>query len=316
VHHLLGAEQLRLMDDAIVKLETKVGADASQVYSSLDFKTRSAHRCERRLMSTLDLTGSPPEWIKALGFEAVTAAGVPTAGLDSDGSWVQLTQTSYAIVAVSTGSNWIEINGDQTALFTGGVGFHVENSTGNDGDYVVISSSFTGGHTRIVVASVPNATANGDLYITDAPRGNSCGFIAGGVMYFPWEPELHIRIKTGGNIGTCIMLMGAQYVIGTVTRVAFSYDSAGSGHWEAKAVNGGSTTSVDTGIVVAINTVYEFHIVCKTASIDYYINGVLVATITTNLPTSTGQLIPEVLLQLKGAGVFLLLFGHYTARHK
>jgi hypothetical protein len=72
--------------------------------------------------------------------------------------------STFAITAVSTGSNTITIAGDRTNDFRAGERFRVIGSTGNDGVYVVITAVF-GSATVLTVASVTNATADGTVSI-------------------------------------------------------------------------------------------------------------------------------------------------------
>lgn len=65
--------------------------------------------------------------------------------------------------------------------------------------------------------------------------------------------------------------------------------SNSSGQWECISHDGTTATTVASGVTVANNTDYEMIIVLDYAGTDnakFYINGALVATITTNLPTS------------------------------
>jgi hypothetical protein len=83
--------------------------------------------------------------------------------------WLKI--DSFAIVAVSTGSEWIEISGDYTALFTAGRLFQVRSSTGNNGSWTVSSAAYQAGtvRTRITVTgNITNATADGHIAYLDA----------------------------------------------------------------------------------------------------------------------------------------------------
>jgi hypothetical protein len=75
----------------------------------------------------------------------------------------------YAIDQVSAASDYFRITGDFTALFTPGVDFRVDQSTGNDGVWTVDSSSYSVPYTTIyVTGDITDATADGViLYITD-----------------------------------------------------------------------------------------------------------------------------------------------------
>lgn len=79
----------------------------------------------------------------------------------------------YPITAATPGTpGTLTIAGDHTAEFYPLAGtvpaavFHVTGSTGNDGYYSVVSSSFGGGNTTITVETLPDGTADGDLGIS------------------------------------------------------------------------------------------------------------------------------------------------------
>lgn len=70
--------------------------------------------------------------------------------------------------------------------------------------------------------------------------------------------------------------------------VYFSYtDNVNSGRWECVTASGGSRTRTDSGVTVT-TSFFSLKAVINAAasSVDFYINGTLVATNTTNIPTS------------------------------
>lgn len=70
-----------------------------------------------------------------------------------------------AITAVSTGSDYFEIDGDHVDAFPVGSTFKVTGSTGNDGRWTVSAVSIVSGDTRIeVVEDVTDATVDGDIH--------------------------------------------------------------------------------------------------------------------------------------------------------
>lgn len=71
----------------------------------------------------------------------------------------------YPILVANTGSNYFEVLGDVTSLFYTGADFVVQNSTANDGTYTVTGATFVGPNTQISVASVADATPDGELYL-------------------------------------------------------------------------------------------------------------------------------------------------------
>lgn len=71
----------------------------------------------------------------------------------------------------------------------------------------------------------------------------------------------------------------------------FRFSTAASdSNWIACTKDGTTLNTTDTGVAVAANTYYRFIIEMVSGAINFYINGTLVATHTTNLPTSTTPL--------------------------
>jgi hypothetical protein len=72
--------------------------------------------------------------------------------------------TDYAVTGVSIANKTFSVATDVTALFTVGAKFSVSGSTGNDGEYYVVSSVFTTPNTVITVEETPaDTTADGDI---------------------------------------------------------------------------------------------------------------------------------------------------------
>jgi hypothetical protein len=75
-------------------------------------------------------------------------------------------RSSYAILAVNTGAKTFEVVGNQTAHFLAGDLFPVIESTFNDGDYTVVSASYSSGPNRTAVTvdeAIPSAVADGHI---------------------------------------------------------------------------------------------------------------------------------------------------------
>lgn len=73
---------------------------------------------------------------------------------------------AFSIVAVSTVNKTFSIATNQTSIFVVGVRFVVSGSTGNDGTYTVVQSTFAGGNTVITVSEViPSAVADGSISV-------------------------------------------------------------------------------------------------------------------------------------------------------
>ena len=101
-----------------------------------------------------------------------------------------------------------------------------------------------------------------------------------------WQVEGSLRIQT---LSTATERYTAvfQFGGGTTNNVRLIYsDNVNSGKWNAETYSGGVSSTQDTGITVAIDTWYNMKIVRLSNVITFYINGTLVATISTNVPSS------------------------------
>lgn len=96
-------------------------------------------------------------------FPGVTPSSVALSQILPEQWRIKVAPTAFAVTAVSTGSKKFTVAGDQTARFLAGATVRVSGSTGNDGLYTVVSSTF-GTATDIVVSqAVPSAVADGSL---------------------------------------------------------------------------------------------------------------------------------------------------------
>jgi hypothetical protein len=87
--------------------------------------------------------------------------------------------------------------------------------------------------------------------------------------------------------------------------VYFKYsDNVNSGKWQLLCSSGGTTTTADSGITVAADTWYKLRAVINAAgtSVEFFIDGVSVGTITTNIPTGTSNLVSPCVRALKKLG--------------
>lgn len=74
--------------------------------------------------------------------------------------------TPFTIVGVNTITKTFSVAGDKTAEFYADKVMRIRLSTGNDGAYTVVSSVFDATNTNIIVAeAIPNATADGKIYV-------------------------------------------------------------------------------------------------------------------------------------------------------
>jgi hypothetical protein len=96
--------------------------------------------------------------------------------VEASGAWGTIThfalfdqdRTAYAITGVSTGDKKFTIAGDHASEMAAGTLISIDGSTGNDGNYTVVSATY-GAATEVVVSeAVPDATVDGTL----SPLGN------------------------------------------------------------------------------------------------------------------------------------------------
>lgn len=118
-----------------------------------------------------------------------------------------------------------------------------------------------------------------------------------------WE----CRFRTGGNIGNAIIWAGLKLtdtdvVITDADQAYFRYENGvNDGEWQAVSSIGGTDTTFDTDVVVAINTEYHFVVdIQADRTARFYINGVLHTT--TAALTDTIDLIPYIAVEADGAG--------------
>jgi hypothetical protein len=81
-------------------------------------------------------------------------------------------------------------------------------------------------------------------------------------------------------------------------------DNINSGKFECfTRDNAGAETTLDSGVTVAANTIYNLETICNKQmnEIKYYINGVFIGSITTNTPTTASSYVPNVSF-VKSAG--------------
>ena len=102
--------------------------------------------------------------------------------------------SAYDIVGVDDTLETFTIAGDLTTVFYTNRPFSVQNSSGNDGDYTVVSSVYSSGFTTIAVAEdIVDATVDGVINI-DPTYSNS--FIIQPATYVPF---IVAGVSTGNN---------------------------------------------------------------------------------------------------------------------
>ena len=84
--------------------------------------------------------------------------------------------------------------------------------------------------------------------------------------------------------------------------IYFRYDRLTSANWLAISESGSTETSTDTGIAVSAGTEVDLQFVINSdaTSVGYYIDDVLVATHTTNIPTANNLTISWNIIKSAG----------------
>jgi len=184
------------------------------------------------------------------------------------------------------------------------------NGLSNEG---VLTSSVSGtAAANAAATTVTDGTAEGELemYMGTTTTGRCSVRLNGSGSLFPGGGQLvfecRVKIPTLSD-GTDTFAINVGMISGfsniaTADSTYFSYThSASSGHWEGKTDNGGSITTVDTGITVAINTYYNLKLVVNATNtlVTFYVNGTSVGTSNSNLSTAGNF---PVLMIKKSAG--------------
>lgn len=226
------------------------------------------------------------------------------------------------IMYSSDASRWLVLDNSWNHTFAGiatkGQFYHVLPGSNQQADheYINFSLSGTGAATDNIVptTALPHswsletgttATGVSGIYI---PKNNftfgaygACAITAFGEIYLT-------TISTSAQrfIAKLEILPGANSTTNAVNNaVGIRYsDDVNSGKWECYTRNNsGTETTLDSGVTVAATTLYSLKIfVNKSLSeVQFEVNGTIIGTITTNLPTS-GQLAGLRAINIKTVG--------------
>jgi len=147
-------------------------------------------------------------------------------------------------------------------------------------------------------ASSPQVTGAYFQYTTGTTTGNCGGWSSSAAQVRTgWAPVVfHAKFRTGTSIADyrfwCGMFSATPMASATpaVHMVGLRYESGTDTNWRAVTAAGSTPTTADTGVAVAVSTDYEVIITVNADAAKFYINGTLVATIATTLPTTTTNL--------------------------
>jgi len=116
-----------------------------------------------------------------------------------------------------------------------------------------------------------------------------------------------VRIPTLSNSGQQYRMAFGFLDYGNILAfdgVSFFYEESVSANWRCKCASNFTTTTAETSVPVAANTWYRLDIEINAAGTEakFWINGTLVATITTNIPSGAGRTTGIVCGMAKTAG--------------
>jgi hypothetical protein len=184
--------------------------------------------------------------------------------------------------------------------------------------------------TNITPADDPTAAGPGVSYTTTAAADVDAGIISAfGPVQTRWGPLFYTRITTDASAITSTRLwagltsaeLAALTADPTTQHVAaFRYDTGldGTAFWRCVTAGGSAATVTVSTVAIAAATSYELKIEVNSAgtSVRFFVNGVLAATHTTNLPTTSTALGYIVRLRTLAASARALRLGRVLVSAK
>lgn len=156
-----------------------------------------------------------------------------------------------------------------------------------------------------IVQGTTGSTATGSAGIFAHVYSASQFLFGAGVYTF----ETDICIPTLSTVTETFAFysgFGDSLAAESVDGVYFKYSDAGATpNWYAVTANNSTRTTTDTSTAVAANTWTRLRVVVNSTgtSVAYHINGTLVATNTTNIPTAAGRETSALTNIIKSAGL-------------
>ena len=133
---------------------------------------------------------------------------------------------------------------------------------------------------------------------------------------FSFPSDAVYIIKTSTLVSSFALKIGFQVntSFGDSNEISFTYDSAVNLSWLCKTISSSTETSTASGINVTTNTWYKLYIKRRSGSVEFYINGSLVATHTTNIPSvyTLGPIIVGKSLEALSKAIYVDYFGYYS----
>lgn len=170
VCHLLGAEQIRIMSEAMVAVQQRIGKSLSTDPASHEYRINQLEGAAAGSVYSYGIMGAPVATTVADG-DVVTWDGSEFVETDIStgdrphGTAREVTSV-YPVTASDEAAETFTIAGEHTAEFPPGATFTVSGSVGDNGTYTVVSSTIVGGDTVITVADVPAGGDDGDITVS------------------------------------------------------------------------------------------------------------------------------------------------------
>ena len=194
-------------------------------------------------------------------------------------------------------------------------------SNASGGGSAFFSKLITGTGADVLFELSPNTiaggTATGVGYLRFTTGTTTTGSAAlnytgtGGNVFGKVDTNYYYRIKFQGVIvedlsdgtNTYSLEIGLGQVTANSGEIQFKYSSAVSGgNWTCNSQNGVATETTDAGVTVAADTKYDLEIELYNGVVKFYINGILKATHTTQVPAHGAILYSPLARVLKSLG--------------
>lgn len=150
---------------------------------------------------------------------------------------------------------------------------------------------------HIGIHQINNTTTNGSLariHHNNLIRNNSTQVFEG-----------LIRVNTALSNNRIIFgLTTGTTVEATPVASAYFYIDSTLTQWQGRTSNASTSTNTNTGVTFTVSSWNRFTIVLNSTRVDFYINGSLVASNTTNIPVNTAALYPTFAgIKTSGGGI-------------
>lgn len=136
------------------------------------------------------------------------------------------------------------------------------------------------------VCRITSTTANGTYY--GISQSGKAWKLSAGITI-----TCEAKVKRVNNGDVRIGLNENAGMASFNNEIDFSFSNGGA-NWWVRTTSGGTNTTTDTGVAVTIGQFYTLKIVATPSSVLFYIDGVLKATHTTNIPSVNMALIAGI----------------------